>query len=270
MPVYAGDEPKYVSKSLKSLHEQSCTPAEVLIIVDGAVPESLEQVLSDWKHDSDLPIRLHCIPTNQGLGNALREGVTEATHEIVARMDADDISVESRFEDELSFLMSNPDVDIVGGEILEFNEEYTDPLTMRTVPTTHSKIVDEARFKSPMNHATVMFRRESVLDAGNYRPVDRMEDYDLWIRMILNDATFANLPQILLHVRAGGDFFARRGGIEYAREEFNRQTEFYRRGFIGLPRYVFNISTRLPFRLVPDPVREFIYYRFARTNQNQP
>lgn len=269
MPVYAGDEPEYVGKALESLQEQSYCPNEVLLIVDGPIPGGLEQILSDWKQGSELPIRIYRLESNQGLGNALREGVLNAENDIIARMDADDIAVKSRFEDELSLLTSNPEVDIVGGQIVEFDSEYTEPLTKRTVPTKHTEIVDEAQFRSPMNHATVMFRRQAVLDAGNYRSVDRMEDYDLWIRMITNGATFANLPQVLLHVRAGRDFFGRRGGLEYAREEFNRQTEFYRRGFIGLPRYLFNILMRVPFRLVPDSVREFVYRRFARANQNQ-
>lgn len=269
MPVYAGDDPEYVEKAVESLNKQTQPPDEVLIVVDGPIPEDLEQVLSKWLEGADLTVRSYRLKSNQGLGKALREGVVEATHDIIARMDADDVSVETRFEDQLSFLRLNPSVDVVGGQILEFDTELNEPIAERAVPSTHDEIVKEARFRSPMNHATVMFRREAVLDAGNYRPVDRMEDYDLWVRMIMNGSTFANLSKNLLYVRAGRDFFGRRGSIEYAREEFNRQTEFYRRGFISLPRYIINTLLRVPFRLVPDSVRELIYRRFARSNPDQ-
>ena len=103
-----------------------------------------------------------------------------------------------------------------------------------------------------------------MLSAGNYRSVDRMEDYDLWIRMFLDDATFANLSEVLVKVRAGEEMYGRRGGWEYAREEVRTQVEFYRRGFTPLPVLVFNLLTRTTLRLIPSRARGTVYRAIAR------
>jgi hypothetical protein len=179
-------------------------------------------------------------------------------------MDADDISVPSRFERQIGFLKENPDIDIVGGYIEEFDTDPNYPIARREVPPTHEGIEQMARFRSPMNHGTVMFNKEAVLHAGNYRAVDRMEDYDLWIRMLIDGATFANIPEVLVKVRAGEEMYGRRGGWEYAREEIRTQIEFYRREFTPFPVFLFNIFTRTFLRLIPDTIRREIYQRISR------
>jgi hypothetical protein len=179
-------------------------------------------------------------------------------------MDADDISVPSRFELQLEFFRENPSYDVVGGQLEEFRSDPDSPTARREVPTEHDEIVQRARYRSPMNHGTVMFRRGAVLRAGNYRAVDRMEDYDLWVRMFLAGTKFANLPEVLLKARAGEEIYGRRGGLEYAREEVRTQVEFFRRGFTPAPVFLFNLFTRTTLRLLPDRVRGRVYRVLAR------
>lgn len=160
--------------------------------------------------------------------------------------------------------MENPRTDIVGGYIEEFDSDPDNPVAKREVPTTHEEIKKMARFRSPMNHGTVMFDKQSVLSAGNYRVVDRMEDYDLWVRMLITGATFANIPHVLVKARAGEEMYGRRGGWEYAREEIRTQVEFYRQGFTSFPVFMVNILTRTALRLIPNRVRGMIYKVIAR------
>ncbi len=179
-------------------------------------------------------------------------------------MDADDISVPSRFERQLGYLQENPSVDIIGGYLEEFQSSPDDPVARREVPTDHDAIVKRAKFRSPMNHGTVMFRREAVLRAGNYRATDPMEDYDLWVRMLLSGATFGNIPEILLKARAGEKLYERRGGWKYAKDEARLLVSFYKRGFTPLHVLIFNLLTRTPLRLFPNRLRGTIYELFAR------
>lgn len=264
LPTYRGDDPSALSESIASLANQTVVPAEVVIIKDGPVTDTIDSIIDNWDSEFPTKIRTHQIGYNKGLGNALRVGVTNCTHELIARMDADDISIETRIEKQLNFLMKNPSVDIVGGYIEEFTSNPNQPESKREVPTTHDAIEKMAKFRSPMNHGTVMFRRDAILSAGNYRAVDRMEDYDLWVRMLLDGATFANIPEVLLLVRGGNDLYGRRGGLEYAREEIRTQTEFYRRGFTSLPIYLFNMFSRTTLRILPNRIRGGIYSAIAR------
>ncbi len=264
LPTYHGDDPDTLAVAIQSLANQTRSPDELLIVEDGPLTEELTETISKQAETFPGIVRTHRISTNQGLGNALRVGVEQSSNDLVARMDADDISVPARFEQQIDFLHNNPEVDIVGGQIEEFDTNPDEPIASREVPTTHDGIMKMARHRSPMNHATVMFDKDVVLEAGNYRAVDRMEDYGLWIRMLLNGARFANIPAVLLKVRAGENMHGRRGGWEYAREEVRIQTQFYRQGFTTLPEFLFNVTTRTTLRMLPNRVRGEIYKRLTR------
>lgn len=140
---------------------------------------------------------------NQGLGKALKKAVTACRNEIIARMDSDDIAVRNRFELQLEYLINHPDTDILEGQIEEFIGEITNVAGKRIVPLTDTDCKDYIEKRCPFNHMSVMYRKSSGLKAGNYRDWFCNEDYYLWIRMVLNDCVFANLPEVLVHVRVG-------------------------------------------------------------------
>jgi len=264
LPTYQGDEPEHLDSAIESCFQQTQKPDEILIVEDGPLTPSLRQVLSKWEREHPKILRRHAIPENTGLGNALRVGIEECRMPLVARLDADDLNVKTRFETQREYLANHPGVDVVGGYIDEFTDDPNERVSRRTVPTSHEKIKRMARFRSPMNHGSVMFRRSAVLEAGNYRDVSPMEDYDLWVRLLCNGAKFANIPQTLVLVRAGRELAGRRGGVEYACTEFRQQLEFYQCGFISLPILLFNVLTRVPLRFLPNRIRQLVYSNFLR------
>ncbi|GGN92166.1 glycosyltransferase [Haloarcula pellucida] len=264
LPTYAGDDAAELDTALASCFDQTRRPDELLVVEDGPLTDELDATLDEWERRYPDTLRRHALTENGGLGNALRVGVEAARHPWVARFDADDHNVRTRFETQCRYVADNPDVDVLGGYIAEFADDPENVVARREVPTTHADIERMARFRSPMNHGTVLMRRAAVLSAGNYRPVTRMEDYDLWIRMLCDGARFANVPEVLVNVRAGAELAGRRGGLEYARAEVRRQVEFYRRGFTSLPVFLCNVTARTTLRLVPDRMRRLVYARFAR------
>lgn len=264
LPTYAGDEAAHLDTAIRSCFEQTRTPEELLVVEDGPLTAELNRTLERWQERYPDVVRRHALDENTGLGNALRVGVRTCSTPLVARLDADDRNVLTRFERQYEFMREHPDVDIVGGYIAEFTVDPDSPVAHREVPTDHDDIERMARFRSPMNHGTVMFRRDAVLAAGNYRPVTRMEDYDLWVRLLCNGAQFANIPAVLVDVRAGDELSGRRGGVEYACAEIRRQREFYRRGFTTTPVLLFNLVTRVPLRFLPNRLRHVVYARLAR------
>jgi len=264
LPVYRNDDPDHLEEAITSVTTQTRLPEELVIVQDGPIPQSVDNIIERWQHNSDIIIRRVLLENNSGLGTALRVGMQHCKGEYVARMDADDIAVPFRLEKQVEYLNENPNIDIVGGFISEFEEDADETLALRKVPTDHNNIAEMARFRSPFNHGTVVMRREAVISAGNYRSVDRMEDWDLWSRMLQKGATGANLPEVLLNVRAGDKLYKRRGGWEYTREEIRQQLDFFRRGFITLPQFLRNMALRVPLRFVPNSLRAVIYKRFGR------
>ena len=264
LTTYEGDDPNELAEALESVIEQSASPAEIVLVKDGPVSSELEAIIESYESDHPDLFSISKLETNQGQGKARQVGVENATHDFVAMMDADDISVPTRFQQQTDYLHAHPEIDAVGGHIAEFVSNPEEPYAVRKVPTEPCVVARKARFRSPLNQTTVMARRQAILDAGNYQPTDRMEDYGLWARMLLNEATLANIPEVLAKVRAGEKMYERRGGWEYAREEIRLQQDFLRMGFVSVPVALLNLAIRVPMRLLPNRFRGAFYSRFLR------
>ena len=269
LSTYRGDDEDELTVALDSVFDQTCPPDEVLLVTDGPLSDELDETLELFEASYPDTFRVYRLDENVGRGYARRVGVENVSHDIVAMMDADDVCRPYRFERQLEYLSQHPEVDIVGSYYSEFAETPDNPHAVRVVPTDHDDIASMARHRSPMNQVTVMFRKEAVLSAGNYRNVQRMEDYGLWVRMLRDGATFANIPESLVDVRASEEMYGRRGGTAYAKEELRLQYEFYQMDFINLPRFLFNVVTRVPIRLVPHSIRGVVYSTLFRSEETE-
>lgn len=264
--VYRNDEPLFVQMALDSiLVNQTIKPNEVVLIRDGIVSAELELLLSEYENKYPDLMRVIRLDKNGGLGNALRIGVEQARYDVVARMDSDDICIPSRFERQIKYMDEHMDCDIVGGQITEFIGEPTNVIGKRVVSESNAEIYNKMRRRCEFNHVTVMFRKQAVLDAGNYQDWFWNEDYYLWVRMMLNNCTFANLPDVLVNVRSGESQYARRGGIKYFQSESGIQRIMLDNHLITGYRYLVNISKRFVVQiLLPNSLRGWVFRTFAR------
>ena len=104
-----------------------------------------------------------------------------------------------------------------------------------------------------------MFRKNVICNIGGYRASPLLEDYDLWVRAILNGAHLYNIQQSLLWFRLSDNAFLRRGGIDYAKNEIAFQYNLHKIGYIGVINMYSNIFIRLIIRLLPNMIRKRIY-----------
>lgn len=262
MSVYNGESPDYLAQSMESLRAQTKPADEILIVKDGPLRQELETVLN--RYSQLLPIVTCALNQNQGLGIALRIGVERCTHELIARMDSDDIAVPTRLEKLASFLDQNPRIDAVGSLTREFHLHPGDGSSIRQVPAEQDAIRAFAKKRNPMNHPSVAFRKSAALAAGNYRSWIGFEDYHLWVRMLLNGSELYNIQEPLLFMRCGNGMQNRRGGWKYARREAALFWDFRRQGFLTTPEAIRNIALRCPSRMLPTTLRAGIYERFLR------
>ena len=265
MPVHGGIRPQYFAGAIESVVEQSLSPQEIVLVKDGWISRELDDVIRKWRDSHSRLIRCIGLKKNMGMAHALQIGLGQCAHSLIARMDADDVSVEDRFEKQVSFLHQNPGIDVLGGWISEFSRHPHMVDAVRKVPITHEEIASMAPFRCPLNHMTVMYRKEAVLACGGYNQrFGGLGDYDLWARMLLEGSKMWNLPEVLVHARATHEFYGRRGGWQYARVELMLEREFLRIGFIGLFHFLFNVSVRLGVRLVPHGLRAMFYSDILR------
>ena len=230
LPVWAGDRPDFLTAAFESsVDGQTRRPDQVVIVQDGPIGEQLAERIAELAAGSAVPVDVVALDRNVGLGPALDAGLAACRHPVVARMDADDISLPHRFAVQLPVIESG--VDIVGSGLTEFVDDPDEVAGTRTPPIEPADIRERARFAMPFNHPTVMYRRDLVLAVGGYTDFARMEDYLLWAKLILAGARVANVAEPLVKYRIGAGAYARRGGLEQLRTELEVQRQFRRLGF---------------------------------------
>ncbi len=267
LPVYDGDDSSHLRRAFTSaVQGQSLPPSEVVIVQDGPVRRQLADELQRLVAESPVPTTIVRLEQNGGLAAALTRGLEECRYDIVARMDADDISAGERFEIQLPML--DLGFDLVGSGMHEFMQEgMTERIVGRRIPPTgHDAIVHSARFRSPFNHPTVVYRKAAVREAGGYEPLALMEDYWLFARMILGGARVANSPLPLVEYRVSSGSYRRRGGVHMLRSELALQRKFRSVKFTTRSQFARNVAVRGLYRLVPEAVRRRVYRRVFAEN----
>ncbi|GAA1777204.1 glycosyltransferase [Agromyces lapidis] len=258
MPVYRGDDAAHFAKAFtSSVGEQTIKPSQVVLVQDGPVDEELAAAIDRVVDASPVPVTRHVIDENVGLARALDLGLTLCEHEIVARIDADDISLPERFARQLPVVEGG--VDLLGTGMFEFLDDGGAIVGRRTPRTGHDEIARYARFHDPFSHPTVMYRRSAVERAGGYQPLGLMEDYWLFARMIDAGASVENLVEPLVMYRVGAGAYARRGGKAQWRSELQLQRALRRIRFTSRWEYLRNVTVRGVYRFVPEGVRKVAY-----------
>ena len=261
LPVYRGDRADFLRRSLASVTvEQTLPPDEVLIVRDGPVPGELDDVLAAARRgelSGGVPVRVLELAENAGLALALDAGLEHVAHEVVARQDADDISVPERFATQLPLLAAG--YDLIGSAIREFSEETDTGGVVRRQPADPERIRRAMTLRDPFNHPSVVYRASAVRAAGGYEPLDLMEDYWLFARMIRDGVRATNVPDVLVRYRVGAGAYARRGGGRLLHSELELQARMHRAGITTTAQYVRNIAVRAGYRLVPTGVRRTAY-----------
>ena len=264
LPVWAGDDAEHLATAFRSVtDEQTHRPDQVVIVRDGPVPAPLQARIDELAAAAPVPVDVVALARNGGLGPALDAGLAACKHEFVARMDADDISLPHRFATQLPIMESG--IDLLGSGLLEFGADLDDVVGTRTPPVTAADIAARARFASPFNHPTVVYRRELVQAAGGYGAFALMEDYLLWAKLIMVGARVANVAEPLVAYRVGEGAYARRGGWAQLRAELALQWRFRGLGFTTPAQFLRNVAVRGGYRLVPERLRRTAYRRVIAT-----
>jgi len=258
LSLYYKEKPEYLRESLDSVFTQTLVSDDVVLVEDGKVGDALECVVKEYEERYP---QLHVVrfEQNRGLGFALNDGLKHCKHEVVARMDTDDIAKPHRMERQLRFMQEHPDIAVVGSWIEEFVGNPAHVVSLRKLPEHSNQIFDFGKRRNPINHPAVMFRKREVLLVGGYQEVHLFEDYYLWTRMLVNGSKFYNIQESLLFFRVSSAMLGRRGGLRYAMEELKLLTKMHRIGYTDMVTTLLNICRRTPVRLVPNKIRNIIY-----------
>lgn len=263
MSVYKSEKGAFLDRSLQSVwDDQTRKPEQIVLIEDGAIPEELELIIDGFQ------LRVNAsgvakmvvvkLPVNGGLTKALNAGIKHVTGDLIARMDSDDISAPQRFELQEKFFRENPEIDILGGSMQEFDDEH-ECLNVRHYPLTHEDACKYIVKACPLAHPAVMMRRRIFDEGLHYDERYRMsQDIKLWYDAILAGYRMANLQEIVLFFRQQGDVFRRRSRVKAWNEFKIYMNGIYRMHGLFTLAYRYPIA-RYVFRNLPPSLVKKIY-----------
>jgi glycosyltransferase involved in cell wall biosynthesis len=259
MSVYHNDRLVYLEESIKSILNQTYSQFDFFIAFDGPVSSEIEKYVASL---NDKRIKLFRIEHNGGLARALNflleKVMKNPEYKLIARMDADDISMPDRFEKQHKFLSSNPEISCVGCWYQEINESGQH-LYDRKLPVNHTSLKKRYFTRTPFAHPSVMYYRILIEKAGTY-PTDTvlMEDNLLWGRALNKGLRFANIPEYLLKFRKDEKYFIRRSGIKYGWGFIN--TRFRINKTLNFPAYSYLLILLIGIiKMMPPFLLKYIY-----------
>ncbi len=270
MSVYKKDSPEYLQIALKSIYEQqSIKPDEIVIVVDGPIPENLRKVLDSFKKDKEKIVKIIQQEQNKGLGEALKKGTEYCTGDYIFRMDSDDISVFDRFEKQIDYIEKHSNIDVLGGNIAEFQKSIDEEnKRLRVCPMNHEDIVKMGKKRNPMNHVTVCIKKEALVNSGGYQSLLYLEDYYLWLRMIVNNCKLENLNETLVLVRVGNGFEGRRSTKKHIEGWRTLQNFMKKNKMINFLEAKLNMIYIRVFVSTPPWIKKIIYKFILRKTDN--
>ncbi|MCR9944549.1 glycosyltransferase [Vibrio owensii] len=261
MSVYKSDRIEYLERAVNSVLEQTFQDFKFYIAIDGPVESTLLEYLLEVEAKSD-KVSVLQYENNKGLAtrlNDLLHIINLDTFDFIARMDADDISLPTRFEEQLKFIESH-NYDVVGSGMIEI-DKFENRLQEKVMQVSHEGIVASIVKRCPVNHPTVLIK-SSVFKHGHRYDSSLLntQDYELWIRLLKEGYQFGNVPKPLLMFRRDENFFQRRSSKKVLNEIKFKYVAW--QTFSRKASDLLFIAAFFIMRLSPVFVQKFAYKRF--------
>lgn len=206
MSTYKENESQ-LRQSIESILNQTYTDFEYIIILDYPENELHKSIIRDYA-SKDKRIRFYVNDKNIGLAESLNRGIQLANGDYIARMDADDISLPDRLENQFKYLTAN-NYDLIGGITQMINENGELIYNISKVPSNFNKIKKALKYGQVIAHPTWLGKKDVFVKLNGYRKIPLCEDYDFTLRAILKGYTISNINKTVLQYRMTSNSISR-------------------------------------------------------------
>ena len=261
LPVHDGVAVSLFDKSVSSILTQTFTNLELVVLLDGVQSSELNTSAQRWAQ-TDSRVRLLSSPSQCGIAGSLNTLIGQSRGEFVARMDADDVSMEDRLRVQVDFLLEHPEVGVVGTWAYEVDKFGTIQFEKK-MPAESLEINRFMAKRDPLIHPTAMFRRSFFEDVGLYNSdpaYSYIEDTELWARALASKKQLANIAGFhYKFLMTEGTFtVGRRRGFQYAAREAGLRFRHCRNTALPISCYFWPVAV-FAARLLPGWALRALY-----------
>ena len=269
MVISESDNVNYLFDALKSIStDQELQPNQYIIVRNGSLKKKQLEIIEQWlfKNNLNENVTLIDLPQMKTLSDSLNIGLANSSYELIARMDPDDISLPQRFLKQINAFKLDKSLSVcgtLGNEFSNFKECF-----VKQLPINEKDIKEFSRWRNPLIHPSVMFKKTDVIKVGSYPNTKKSQDYLLWTRMIKNGFKVININEVLINVRTDTDLIQRRG-FNYFLSEIAVLNKMYRDGSIPFSYFLANLLLRFFLRIMPKSLKLFFYNRRPKMNSER-
>ena len=263
MVISESDNVNYLFDALKSIStDQELQPNEYIIVRNGSLKKKQLEIIEHWLFENNLNenVTLIDLPQMKTLSDSLNIGLANSSYELIARMDPDDISLPQRFLKQINAFKLDKSLSVcgtLGNEFSNFKECF-----VKQLPINEKDIKEFSRWRNPLIHPSVMFKKTDVIKVGSYPNTKKSQDYLLWTRMIKNGFKVININEVLINL-------IQRRGFNYFLSEIEVLNKMYRDGSIPFSYFLANLLLRFFLRIMPKSLKLFFYNRRPKMNSER-
>lgn len=217
-------DPRFFPQAVESILNQTFTDFELIIVEDPSEKDGRDMIAELL---DDARIRYVKNENRTGLIAQRNRALGLSGARLVAVLDADDVAKPNRLQTQFAYLQEHPEVKVLGAW-LEIINEHDQPIGLRKYPAAHEEIARAIRRFNPIAQPAVIFDRELAVALGGYQGEPYAEDYDLWARMFLKGAKFANVAESLVQYRLHGETSKKKRLRDLLRRTINIKRHYFR------------------------------------------
>lgn len=259
--VYAGDQAPALFESLWTMLRNQTQPLDWTVgVIEGDLTPALEDVIGHFTEVAWTRIPKVNNKLNFGLPLALNHGLSLiAESDVVLKIDTDDLYPNNRVQRTGEAFAGNRELSLFGGQVEEWNKDYSDYVGSRAVPLNHEQIVKYGKRRNPFNGPTVAFRANLAKKLGGFSQVGANEDYVLWAQMIQSGAVVQNSPDVLAYMRGGPDLVVRRSTARTRKGELEALRAIKKCGYFNTSTYCLHVLAKQLVRRMPIELNLYLY-----------
>ncbi len=264
MSVYDQELPENLNESLESMLMQSYPPSDFVLVCDGKLTNELNIIAKSFQNEFKTIFRIIQIDENVGVGKAYNIGIEACKCDYIVKMDSDDISMPNRCLKQMALFAIQPELDIVGTFVEEFNNDTDETVSVKKVPILQDEIVTYARRRNPFNRQTLAIRKEKAVSIGGYSDMKLCEDYEFSARMLRNGAIGQNIPEVLVRYRINENTVDIRKSWKHTKAFIRVRWIIFRAGDTSFRDFLIPCMTQLALFILPRRFTAWFYRKFLR------
>lgn len=263
--VYGGENANFFAQSLESLYIQTYPADEIVLVCDGALDKALDDVIAKYSEKFGGRLTVHRLESHGGTAKCANTGLALCKNEFIMKMDSDDVCLDNRAEKQMRYLAEHPDISILGCYIQEFNSTTGEDIATRCPPTENDEIRKFARRRAPFNNQTLVYRKSLALSIGGYsEELERCEDYDFMVRMLMAGAKAANIPEALVRYRVTLGNLNRRRNLRNTKSFIAVRKKIRKMGFSSFTDFIIPCAGQIILFIIPSCITGFLYKKLLR------